>query len=608
MVSSDIRLKENDATYRLTYRIKDKYELWRKAQDKHLRHPSEVRDALGLRIIVNHKRFPGESDERHAHRGRMLTYYITGLLRKLPGWDAAADKTSFKDYIKHRKENGYESLHQYLTHTGLGTSVEVQVRTREMHVTAELGGAAHWYYKDQQYRPQAAASRAYRIAWRSPQQVSGSCRSPAEMIGYAKQQLTRQRVFVFLEDQSTVLNLRKGSTSLDAAFAIHSELGLRAETVTLVRSSSGSGSSDGSGCGCEGAGAAGAGVFGADSDSGSFRSSRCEKVGLDTPLQNGDIISVRQSETGELRAKHSWCSMVKTPSAISALRKHFRETARGSTVALGLMRLLLGLQLNKAVPDVRRQLRTVKRKTLSEASRRAGCKSFAEFLFLLGTSSRVEGRNLLARLMGVDTSLLTKCPPSFACSWATMQQETGWRTPLGDCDSLELNTNAKANTKANAKANAKAMAKATDDAVNRAESADKDEEQLRQLLELALAELQDTPGLEDIQRAWHNSLTTVVSPYLELEGPAHGGNKNSKKKAAAVFAARAAAAPNNFMARNAGRFKKLGKSHGPAPPSVHTSDLRLMQGLEDLLERENHTEDTSPVPGLLGADTDLIAS
>lgn len=586
-MSLDVRLKENDATYRLTYRIKDKYELWRKAQDKNLSHSSQVRDALGLRIIISHKRFPGESNEHHTQRGRMLTYYVTGLLRKLPGWDAAADKTSFKDYIKHRKENGYESLHQYLTHTGSGTSVEVQVRTREMHMTAELGGAAHWYYKDQQYRPQAAASRAYRIAWRSPQQVSGSCRSPAEMIGYAKQQLTQRRVFVFLEDQSTVLNLRKGSTSLDAAFAIHSELGLRAETVTVVRS--------GSGSGCEGAG-----VFGADFDAGSFSASRCEKVGLDTPLQNGDIISVRQSETGELRAKHSWCSMVKTPSAISALRKHFRETALSSTVALGLMRLLLGLQLNKAVPDVQRQLRSVKRKTLLEEARRVGCKSFAEFLFLLGTSSRVEGRNLLARLVDVDTSLLAKCPPSFACSWATMLQETGWRTPLGDSDCLELEV------KANAKASAKAYA--TEVAMDSAESVDKDEKRLCQLLELALVELQDTPGLENIRRTWHDSLSTVVSPYPELEGPTHGGNKNSKKKAAAVFAARAAAAPNSFMARNAGRFKKLGKSHGPTAPSIHSSDLRLVQGLEDLLERENYAQDMGPVPDALGADTDVITS
>jgi len=229
LLLTDQTMAENKATCRLTYRIKDKYQLYLKMTRKGLKSPSEVRDALGLRIIIENPIRSDETTEMREARGEKLCYHMIGKIRSMDGWSPSP--SGFKDYIAGVKENGYKSLHQYIKNKALGTNVEVQVRTKEMHRVAELGVAAHWYYKDQIYRPEVASSKLYRIAWRSQQQANA--KSPAELIGMAKQQLCASRVFVFLEDCSTVINLRKGSTALDAALAIRAELGLAASAINL---------------------------------------------------------------------------------------------------------------------------------------------------------------------------------------------------------------------------------------------------------------------------------------------------------------------------------------------------------------------------------------
>lgn len=229
LLLTDDAMKEHKATCRLTYRIKDKYQLYLKMTRKGLKSPSDVRDALGLRIIIENPIRDNETPELHELRAEKLCYHMIGKIRAMEGWSPSS--SGFKDYIAGVKDNGYKSLHQYIKNKALGTNVEVQVRTKEMHRTAELGVAAHWYYKDQIYRPEVADSKLYRLAWRSQQQATA--KSPAELIGMAKQQLRASRVFVFLEDSSTVINLRAGSTAIDAAMAIRAELGLTAFSISL---------------------------------------------------------------------------------------------------------------------------------------------------------------------------------------------------------------------------------------------------------------------------------------------------------------------------------------------------------------------------------------
>eukprot|EP01041_Mallomonas_annulata_P009145 gene9145-18947_t len=229
LVSHDEFLAKHKTSYKLSYRIKGKYQLYLKMKRKNLNSLNEVRDALGLRLIIQTPKLKDETDEVHQQRGNELCYHLIEKLRNMNGWQPA--DRGFKDYIKNKKANGYQSLHQYIRNIALGTNVEVQVRTLKMHTEAELGEAAHWYYKDQVYRPEVANSKLYRLAWRSPQQVHSS--STVELMSLARHQLMTSRVFVYLHDRSTVLNLRSDSTALDAAFSIHSDVGLSTATIEV---------------------------------------------------------------------------------------------------------------------------------------------------------------------------------------------------------------------------------------------------------------------------------------------------------------------------------------------------------------------------------------
>jgi (p)ppGpp synthase/HD superfamily hydrolase len=280
VLSQDPFLTSQNVTYRMPYRVKDKYQLALKMARKNLKSLSEVRDAVGMRIIIDAPRFEGESEQEHNSRSEKLCYYIVDKVRGIEGWEPAAEK-GFKDYIQQPKGNGYQSLHQYIRHLALDSNLEVQVRTRQMHMQAELGEAAHWNYKDNMYRPDIASSKYYNIAWRSPEQQKA--KSAAELIGLAKKQLNAQRVFVFLEDEATVLNLSKGATSLDAAFAIHTNVGLTARSISV-------------------------------SD---------EPCGMKRVMRNGDVLSVECGSA--VSAAPSWLAAARLPYTKGVLRKHLRQ-------------------------------------------------------------------------------------------------------------------------------------------------------------------------------------------------------------------------------------------------------------------------------------------
>ena len=128
IMTNDSYLSALGVTFRLSYRIKDKYQLFLKMQRKNLSSISQVRDALGMRIIIeDYARVPDESEEAYVQRGSDICYHLVSELRNVTGWVPA--ERGFKDYIKRPKENGYQSLHQYIKNSALGTNVEIQVRT-----------------------------------------------------------------------------------------------------------------------------------------------------------------------------------------------------------------------------------------------------------------------------------------------------------------------------------------------------------------------------------------------------------------------------------------------------------------------------------------------
>lgn len=380
IISKDSYLIEQNANFRMTYRIKDKYQINLKLKRKNLSSLNDVRDALGLRLIVEVKPVKGELEDDRRRRGERVCYHVVDSLRKMSGWVPSAD--GFKDYIVGRKENGYQSLHQYVKNIATGTQIEVQVRTKDMHVQAELGEAAHWHYKDLIYRKDVANSKSYRLAWRSSQQLNAN--SAAELIGMAKKQLQANRVFVFLDDMSTVLSLRKGSTALDAAFSIHSDIGLSAKAISL----------DGA------------------------------PVPLSTPLKNGDVVSV-QTAAAPI-AKTSWLHIVKASGSLATIRKYFRDNHRLMIICLGLGQLLATYAINLDLIKKRYESDLPSASKVSRyAQSRIGL-TIDSFLCALGTATGDTIRISIARLLDLPPSEVKTVSMSLALDFCKKESLKGF--------------------------------------------------------------------------------------------------------------------------------------------------------------------------------------
>ena len=384
IMSSDSYLSALGVTFKLSYRIKDKYQLFLKMQRKNLSSVSQVRDALGMRIIIeDYARISGETDEEYIERGSNICYHLVNELRNVAGWVPA--ERGFKDYIKNSKENGYQSLHQYIKNKALGTNVEIQVRTKAMHNKASLGEAAHWFYKDKIYRPKLVDTKIYKQAWRSLSQTSAD--SPEELIGMAKQQLLQSRVLVFLEDRSTVLNLAKGDTALDASFALHSDLGLTVSTIKISG----------------------------------------RPVPLDYTLQNGDIVTCECSP-GVMTVSPLWLEIAKSSSAIYEIRKYFRENNKHVLVCLGLVHLLMSITLSEeriakrfpnGLPSVKKLSQFIKIRTPMSIN------NFADYLERLGGASLSDSASLIGSLLDIPIRDLKISSVSLGLFWARMENKNG---------------------------------------------------------------------------------------------------------------------------------------------------------------------------------------
>jgi len=388
IINTDQFIKSANVQLHLSHRIKAKYQLYKKMQRKGLQNPSEVRDALGLRLIIDTPRQANESSADHESRNIKFCYFIVDQLRRMPGWEPS--ENGFKDYIFYRKMNGYQSLHQYIHNIDTKTNVEVQVRTKEMHIVAELGGAAHFSYKDRICRTEIFNTKNYRLAWRSSEQLNA--KSSAELIGLAKRQLRDSRVFVYLDDMSTVINLQKGSTALDAAFQIHTVMGLCTKGIRI----------DG------------------------------QLVPLDQQLKTGDTISVKCATNDEIQAKLSWLSQVTTTYASIAIKKYLRDNHKELLLCLGLINMLYSFslmsdKLSFNLFDPKRLKRIIEMRT---------GKSVEDYLVLLSlTTKATEKKLLLSKLMMIPPADVIVTTNSVATLWVKMQSSS-WENETVQSDML----------------------------------------------------------------------------------------------------------------------------------------------------------------------------
>lgn len=153
MLESDDEFQKQVDEFEVTARVKEPYSMWKKMLRLGYDHVLQVPDALALRIVLKAKKLtPDEPSDVTLARERGLCYYAQKRCKER--WEPVATNPRFKDYIGRPKKNGYQSLH-YTAQTwwqGEPWTLEVQVRSAEMHQVAEFGLACHWDYKATQKR------------------------------------------------------------------------------------------------------------------------------------------------------------------------------------------------------------------------------------------------------------------------------------------------------------------------------------------------------------------------------------------------------------------------------------------------------------------------
>ena len=234
---------------------------------------NEIYDLAGVRVLVDSMR------DCYGALGA-----IHSLWKPVPG--------RFKDYVAMPKSNMYQSLHTTVVGPQ-GRPIEVQIRTREMHRTAEFGIAAHWRYKERQDGKKA--KEAADLAWLGQMlEWLKDMADPREFMEGLKIDLYGGQVFVFTP-KGDVINLPAGATPVDFAYAIHTEVGHR--TV-------------------------GAKVSG-------------KLVPLDYELRTGDSVEIITSKAQGEGPSQDWLKFVKTPRARTKIRQWFSRERREDALEEG---------------------------------------------------------------------------------------------------------------------------------------------------------------------------------------------------------------------------------------------------------------------------------
>nr|WP_302053817.1 bifunctional (p)ppGpp synthetase/guanosine-3',5'-bis(diphosphate) 3'-pyrophosphohydrolase [Sphingomonas tagetis] len=247
-------------------REKHPYSIWKKMSERHVSF-EQLSDIMAFRVIV------GTEEE---------CYRALGVVHRR--WPMVPGR--FKDYISTPKRNGYRSLHTSIIHAG-DTRVEIQIRTQAMHAQAEFGLAAHWAYKQDVVRPDT------QVRWiQDLVEILETADTAEELLEHTRMAMYQDRIFAF-SPKGELIQLPKGATPIDFAYAVHSNLGDQA---------------------------VGAKING-------------RVVPLRTEIAQGDQVTILRS-----KAQHpqdNWLNFAITGKARAAIRRHLRHKERDETLALG---------------------------------------------------------------------------------------------------------------------------------------------------------------------------------------------------------------------------------------------------------------------------------
>jgi GTP pyrophosphokinase len=289
----------------------------------------EVYDVRAVRVIMSDK---------------PTCYYALGVIhnlwRPIPG--------QFDDYIATPKDNFYQSLHTAVVYDD-GKTLEVQIRTLEMHEEAEYGIAAHWRYKEGAKRDEAFEKR---IKWlRSLMDWRQDLKDPGEFVDAMKRDVFDDRVYAFTP-KGDIIDLPTGATPIDFAYHVHTSVGDR----------------------CRGAKING------------------RLVGLDYRLKTGDQVEVLTAKRGG--PSRDWLNpdlkLVRSQRAIQKIRQYFHRQDRHQTLTQG--RELLEKEFKRLGIDEFNQ------ETLA---RQFGYAKVEDFLYALGTGD-IHGRKIAAHVLEAE--------------------------------------------------------------------------------------------------------------------------------------------------------------------------------------------------------------
>ncbi|QNN63827.1 bifunctional (p)ppGpp synthetase/guanosine-3',5'-bis(diphosphate) 3'-pyrophosphohydrolase [Leucobacter denitrificans] len=275
-------LREARIKGEVTGRPKELYSIYQKMIVRG-RDFDEIYDLVGIRVLT------------HSIRD---CYAVLGAVHAR--WTPIPGR--FKDYIATPKFNLYQSLHTTVIGPD-GRAVEIQIRTVEMHQRAEYGVAAHWKYKQRQQGNEAQTS-SNDMAWLAHiSDWQAETEDPSEFLDALRFEIGAKEVYVFTP-KGRVIGLPAGGTTVDFAYAVHTEVGHR----TM-----------------------GARVNG-------------RLVPLETALQNGDVVEVFTSKDQNAGPNKAWLNFVKSKRAQNKIRQWFTKERREEAAETGKQELMKTLR------------------------------------------------------------------------------------------------------------------------------------------------------------------------------------------------------------------------------------------------------------------------
>jgi GTP diphosphokinase / guanosine-3',5'-bis(diphosphate) 3'-diphosphatase len=267
-ISSGIKLllSRGGIEAEVTGRQKHPYSIWRKMAERHISF-EQLSDVMAFRAILP------DSES---------CYAALGIIHRR--WPMVPGR--FKDYISTPKRNGYRSLHTAVIHSEK-MRIEIQLRSEGMHAQAERGFASHWSYKQNGEAPDT------QVSWlRDLVEIVDHAGSPEELLEHTRMAMYQDRIFAFTP-KGELIQLPKGATPVDFAYAVHTSLGDQA---------------------------VGAKING-------------RVVPLRTVIETGDQVQILQSKAQQ--PQPLWMNFAVTGKARSAIRRFVRLKDRTESIALG---------------------------------------------------------------------------------------------------------------------------------------------------------------------------------------------------------------------------------------------------------------------------------